>query len=116
MYICVYHCGVCRTTCLNFGLDFSQLALSCGQICVCPRQRPSLGFHVAEHAVEHHNVDGPRAEPRGSKGLRADEVGIKLWVVEVGLDGLEVAVANVLLVKADEGLQKLIHLVRGGEG
>ncbi len=41
----------------------------------------------------------------------ADEVRVKFLVLQVGLHGLLIGLSNVLLVKVDETVQELVHLV-----
>ena len=66
---------------VDLGLDYGELVLGGGQLCVGLGQSLPLGRHVAEHLVERHDVHAPRAQTRRRDRLGADEVWLEGGVV-----------------------------------
>lgn len=95
---------------VDFGLDGGEFLLGSRQLCVGLAQSLPLGLHLAVDLVEAHDVDDPRAEAGGGVRLGRHELGLELGVLQVGLDGLQAAFRNVLLVEVDERVQESVHL------
>jgi len=76
--------------------------LGCHQFSIGFLQSSSFGFDIAVHLEELDDVDDPRAEAGGRGRLRADELWVKLLVLQVRVQGYDDVGVNVFLIVVDK--------------